>query len=57
MIEKNSDHEPINARGKFKKLRVLDTERAWTPERIDRAVEQAIRAVVLHTERSGKQIV
>ncbi|PTX58297.1 hypothetical protein C8P63_11744 [Melghirimyces profundicolus] len=44
MIEKKPDEEPINAKGKYRKRNRLDTRRAWTPERIDSQVEQAVNS-------------
>ncbi|SMO61882.1 hypothetical protein [Melghirimyces algeriensis] len=55
MIEKLADHEPINAKGKFKKRSRMDTKSAWTPESIDTKVEQAVKSH--NKERSRKEIV
>ncbi|MCS1350179.1 hypothetical protein [Mechercharimyces sp. CAU 1602] len=41
--KKSSDDGPINGRGKFKKLKSLDTSQAWTPEKVQKELEEVIK--------------
>ncbi|SDC90997.1 hypothetical protein SAMN04488112_12138 [Melghirimyces thermohalophilus] len=53
MINKQRNDEPINAKGKFKKRKKVDTRPAWTPEIIDSKVEQAVNGRAPRSLRKG----